>query len=138
MRTRQTLPPYFIGIRALKKALPDGLTARDLSEEMKIAKRNVLKYVKIWREEHRIYISGWQRPDVSRGDWVPVYSYREDANQKNAKKPKPLTDAEKQAAYRDRHKATINAKRRLARAKKLGIETFTPFSHFNARSGFIS
>lgn len=136
MRTRETLPPYFLGIRLLKKALPDGLTAQELAEEANITKRNMLKYIKIWREEHRILILGWQRPN--RGDWMPVYAWRENSKQRDAQKPKPLTAAEKQAAYRERHKAELSTKRRLKRAQKLGIQNHTPFSHLNAWSGLVS
>jgi hypothetical protein len=135
LRTREVMPPYFLGLRILKKN-PEGLTAQDLSEEVKIAKRNILAYIKLWRKKDEVFIIGWVRPN-SRGDWVPVYGLKPHAGAPDARKPKPLNEAQKQARYREKHRAMINAKRRYRRAKKLGLE-MTPFSHLTARSGFIS
>lgn len=136
MRTREVMPPYFLGLRLLKKN-PEGMTTLELCVAVGIAKKNMSGYIKLWREKNLVYISGWRRAESNKGDWVPVYGLKPSERKLDVKKPAPMTDAEKQAAYRDRHRAEINAKRRYRRAKKLGIEV-TPFSHLNARTGILS
>jgi hypothetical protein len=132
---RNAQPPYYLGLRLLK-ANVEGLTAMELAEEIGIAKRNVNAYLTLWRNENEVYICGWRRPESKSGDWVPVYGIKPAPNTKDIKKPKPMTEKEKQAAYRERHRAMINAKRRNRYNLSVG-KPITPFSHLTAYTGVL-
>lgn len=114
MRPRTEQSSYKLGLRHLAEA-PDGLTAQELTEQLGIAKRNTLAYIKVWKEEGKIRIADWRRFEGRGGDMVPVYALVSFPGQKDKRKPAASTQAEKQARYRERMGPIIRARRRLQR-----------------------
>ena len=114
MRPRNEQSAYKLGLRYLADQ-PEGLTAQELTDQLGIAKRNVLAYIKYWREEGKIRICDWRRFEGRGGDMVPVYALVSFPGQKDKRKPAPISQAEKQARYRERLGPIIRARRRLQR-----------------------
>jgi transcription initiation factor IIE alpha subunit len=133
-RERHLTPNYFMGLKALKEN-PEGLTANELAQAVGISKRNILMHIRLWREKGLAYVCGWQRAERENGgDWAPMYGYVLSAHVRDIKKPKKMSEREKQAAYREKNRAMINARRRARRADP---GPRTPFSHLTARSGLV-
>lgn len=114
MRHRTEQSAYKLGLRYLTEA-PDGLTAQELTEQLGIAKRTTLAYIKVWKEEGKIRIADWRRFEGRGGDMVPVYALVSSPGQKDKRKPAASTKAENQARYRERMGPIIRARRRLRR-----------------------
>lgn len=108
-----------------------GATALELAEHLHLAKRNVLMYLRLMLDEKPmplVYIIDWRvQPPGVPGSPAPIYARKTRAHQKDAPKPEPKSNAQKQADYRDRNKALIKAKK----AAKRG--TATPFTQLGAK-----
>lgn len=113
MRPRNEQSAYVLGLRYLGEN-PEGLTALELTEMLGITKRNVLMYIRMWRDEKKVRICDWRRANKS-GDMVPVYSLLSSPGQRDKAKPNPMTEAEKQARYREKMGPIIRARRRFQR-----------------------
>lgn len=113
-RVRREQPPYKLGLRFLAEA-PDGLSAVELAALVGIAKRNMLEYIKIWKEEDGlIRIRDW-RSQEGPGDPTPVYTLKDFPDQKDKRKPTPMTGAQKQKRYREKYGPLIRARQRQKR-----------------------
>ena len=113
-RVRREQPPYKLGLRFLEEA-PDGLSAVELAALVGIAKRNMLEYIRIWKEEDGlIRIKDWRSQKRS-GDPTPVYALKDFPDQKDKRKPAPMTEAQKQKRYREKYGPLIRARRRQQR-----------------------
>lgn len=110
MRKRHEQPAYILGLRYLAEN-PEGMTALELTGLLGIAKRNTLMHIKAWREQGKVHICDWQRPE--RGDTVPVYGLVTKEGQKDKPKPAPMSEAEKQFRYRSKMKDVLKERRRL-------------------------
>ena len=113
-RIRKEQPPYSLGLRCLEEH-PDGLSALALAEKIGIAKRNMLEYIRLWRAEKKVVIIEWEQQRGKPGDPTPIYGLSSRPNQKDKPKPRPLSDREKQARYRQNNGVVIRARRRKAR-----------------------
>lgn len=68
------------------------MTKYQISEVCHVTIRNVNAYLKVLREAKEVYIHDWIRVGTAGGPWTKVWGY---GNERNAKRPKPLTAAEK-------------------------------------------
>lgn len=116
-KIRVESPNYVLGLTIFRDHR-DGITANQLQEQMKITKRNVLQYIKIWRSEHKVYIGTWARPPGGQGDWVPVYMLKPSPFHHDTPKPAPKSPVQRQREYRQRHRAAIKARKLLRSGKK--------------------
>lgn len=115
MRPRNEQSAYKLGLRYLAEH-PEGLTAQELTDMLGIAKRNVLAYIKMWREEEKkVRVCDWRRFEGRGGDMIPVYSLVSFDGQKDKRKPAAMSQSEKQARYRERLGPIIRARRRYQR-----------------------
>lgn len=117
MNERAKQPAYILGLRYMREN-PDGLTAMELSQLLRIAKRNAVRYIKIWRAEtgeNRVIIVAWRDPSGGEGGVIPVYGIAANRYQRDKPKPRPLTPAEKMVRYREKMGPLIRARRRVKR-----------------------
>lgn len=100
--------------------LNDGdLTMKDLSEMLGINRRNVAKYIELWRSQNKIRIAGWMRATATNGlkggAMAPIYGRKDYPTQPDAMKPRALTAAERQREHRARTRAVTQIKKRTKR-----------------------
>lgn len=130
MSTRKEHERYSRILAKLDEIGPQGATAIELGIALHIVKRNVLMYLRLMLDEPTplVYVVSWDRqPPGMSGSPSPRYARKTRAYQKDAPKPEPKTNAQKQADYRDRNKAAIKSRK----AAKRG--TLTPFTQLGAR-----
>lgn len=113
---RTDTPEYKLGLRYIN----DGpLSTRDLSEMLRINRRNASNYIKLWKNQGKIRVVDWRRYDHTNGgkggDLAPVYGLAEYPGQPDEPKPKSMTAAERQRNCRARSRALGQVKRRRKR-----------------------
>jgi predicted ArsR family transcriptional regulator len=109
MRPRSEQPARVLALRILEKN-PDGISARDLAEQLGLTKHTVLPYIKDLREEEKVVIVDYQQPKGA-GVWSPLYGLKQYRAQQDKPAPKSLSPAERQARYRLAHKTELKARR---------------------------
>ena len=117
MKPRPKQSAYVLGMRYMREN-PDGLTSMELAALLRIAKRNAVRYIGLWRKEKhpdRVVIVDWRGHKGGEGNVVPVYAIALTRDQRDKRKRKALTPAEKQMRYREKMGPLIRARRRVKR-----------------------
>jgi len=102
------------------------MTKGELAAALGIDKRNVLEYLRLWREDGKVYICSWVRCNGkdTPGDHTPQYALRTEG-EKDKPRPKPMTDAQKHMRYQRRNRAKIRMRYHAARGQ---ANMFTPLT----------
>ena len=117
MNPRPKQAAYILGLRYMREN-PEGLTAVELASLLRIAKRNAVRYIAMWRAEtgeNRVVIVAWRDPNGGEGGVIPVYAIAINRYQRDKAKPRALTPAEKMSRYRQKMGPLIRARRRVKR-----------------------
>ncbi len=117
MNPRPKQAAYILGLRYMREN-PEGLTAVELAGLLRIAKRNAVRYVAMWRAEtgeNRVVIVAWRGPNGGEGGVIPVYGIAANKYRRDKPKPRPLTPAQKMLRYREKMGPLIRARRRVKR-----------------------
>lgn len=95
------------------------MTKHQVSEAVRVDKRNVLEYLQILHADGRIFIYQWV---MHRNKWIPCWRLRESEDDQDAVKPRPMTACEQMKKWRreNKERARANQKRQRS-AKALGI-----------------
>lgn len=92
--------------RILEKLQTHGpMTKHQIAEMCFVAIRNVNEYLKLMHEDLEVYIHKWVRTGTGGGPWLKVWAA---GCEKDARKPKPATAAEKSRKRRQDPEIAIN------------------------------
>ncbi|CAB5219060.1 hypothetical protein UFOVP229_24 [uncultured Caudovirales phage] len=95
------------------------MSTLDICMLLNQARVAVNKSLRKLRDRNEVFISFYERqPEGRTGAFVPHYNL---GKHQDAKKPTPISKAERDKAYRRRHKARISAKRYPHHVSALGV-----------------